>query len=142
MGRIGFWQLLLDDNVSWWEARAINEAHDTASAAYHTAAANSAGLSELSQRLAHQSREIVMLRTALTVLVNTLRDTGVVDARLLDARLEAAMEEAMAPRAPAPKAAAPTAPALVTCIRCREHKPASATNMTADGPICDPCSYK
>ena len=43
------------------------------------------------------SREIVMLRTAITVLVNTLRDTNVIDPKLLDALLEAAFEEAAAP---------------------------------------------
>jgi hypothetical protein len=47
------------------------------------------------------------------------------------------------PPPPAAAASAPGQPAPelrpVTCIRCREAKPASTTNMTGDGPICDRC---
>ena len=141
MGRVGFWQLLLDDRISWWERDAINGAYDAAEVAVGQASANQFSIHQLQQRITQQSREIVMLRTALTVLVNTLRDTSVVDAKLLDARLEAAMEEAFPPPE-AQKAAANAPPRPLTCIRCREPKPAAQTMMSADGPICDPCSAR
>ena len=141
MGRVGFWQLLLDDRISWWERDAINGAYDAAEVAAAGAQANHSSIQQQQQRITQLSREIVMLRTALTVLVNTLRDTNVVDAKLLDARLEAAMDEAFPPPEEQ-KAVAASAPRLLTCIRCREPKPAAQTTMSADGPICDPCSAR
>jgi hypothetical protein len=143
MARIGFWQLLLDDNVSYWERNAINGAYDQAEVAQGQANANQYSIGQLQDRIGHMGREIVMLRAALTVLVNTLRDTNVVDPRLLDARLEAALEEALPPP-PAQGQAPDGQPQMrpLTCIRCREQKPASATTMTADGPVCDPCAAR
>jgi len=153
MGRIGFWQLLLDDRMSWWEAQRINEAQDAADIAAGEASAAHFRASTLESRVNAMSREIVMLRTALTVLTNTLKDSKVLDERLLDARLEAAMEEAKsanqrvdAARIPSlneietGRAAAQPVP-VITCIRCRRGVPASSTLMTADGPMCErPCS--
>jgi hypothetical protein len=141
MGRIGFWQLLLDDNVSYWERTAINGAYDQAEIAQGQANANQYSIGQLHDRIAHMGREIVMLRAAVTVLVNTLRDTNVLDPKLLDARLEAALEEALPPPPQAQPGAQPQLRPL-TCIRCREQKPASATTMTADGPVCDPCAAR
>jgi hypothetical protein len=142
MGRVGFWQLLLDDRISWWERNAINGAYDAAEIAAGHAQANQWSIGQLQQRTTQMAREIVMLRAALTVLVNTLRDTNVLDAKLLDARLEAALEEAFPP----PTENTQTAPTAqlgpLTCIRCRESKPAAQTVMSADGPICDPCSAR
>ncbi|HEU0036383.1 MAG TPA: hypothetical protein VFQ53_37480 [Kofleriaceae bacterium] len=140
MGRIGFWQLLLDNNISWWERDSINGAYDQAEIAMGQANANAFSLQQLGDRVQQMGREIIMLRAALTVLVNTLRDTNVIDPKLLDARLEAAMEEAFPPPPPQAAAgnAAPQIPPL-TCIRCRQQRPASGTSMTADGPVCDAC---
>ncbi len=141
MSRIGFWQLLLDDKISYWERDAINSARDQADIAVGQAEANAYSMGQMSERMTRMSREIIMLRAAVTVLVKTLRDTHVLDPKLLDARLEAALEEATAP--PEPQAAvdagqpAPIRP--ITCIRCRESKVPSATTMTGDGPICDSC---
>jgi hypothetical protein len=139
-GRIGFWQLLLDDKISYWERNAINGAYDVADLAAGQASAAAFNAARAQQRIDQLSREIVMLRAAVTVLVNTLRDTGVVDARLLDARLEAALEEATAPPQQAPQPA--PAQTFLICLRCREQKPASTTTMTADGPMCDPCAVR
>jgi hypothetical protein len=143
VGRIGFWQLLLDDKVSSWEASAINSAHDAADKAQLASLELSAQVGALQGRVAGLSREVIMLRAALTVLANTLKDTGVLDERLLDARLEAAVEEALAPPEPAarPIEAAPAATAVrrTVCLRCRNSVPASSTSMTADGPVCDRC---
>ncbi len=69
----------------------------------------------------------------MTVLVNTLRDTNVVDPHVLELRLQAALEEA----APPPQEA--KAPNTVTCIKCRQQVPAASTTMTGDGPMCDRC---
>lgn len=139
MGKIGFWQLLLDDRMSWWEAQRINEASDAAEIAQHQANNASFRASQLQARVDALSREVVMLRTAVTVLVHTLKDTDVIDDRLLDARLEAALDEAFAP--PEPARVAPEAPEArrLTCIKCRQNVLASTTTMTADGPMCDRC---
>jgi hypothetical protein len=136
MGRIVFWQLLLDDKLSYWEAQRINEASDAADIAQAHAFDASQASNALASRLEVMSREIVMLRTALTVLTQTLKDTKVLDERLLDARLEAAMELAFPKPAPQP---APTPPEdlLYTCLRCRKQVRAGTTLMTADGPVCE-----
>lgn len=150
MGRIGFWQLLLDDRMSYWEAQKINSATQAAEVAMDVAEAAQYASTNQQARLDNLAREVVFLRTALTVLVKTLKDSNVLDERLLDARLEAAIEEANAalPRLPTgptsmnevfaqAKQAAPAH--LLTCIRCRTQVPASSTLMTQDGPICERC---
>jgi hypothetical protein len=78
-----------------------------------------------------------MLRAAVTVLVNTLRDTKVLDAQLLDARLDAAIEDALRP--PEPAQPAVEAQPWVVCLRCRQTVQARTTTMTAEGPMCDRC---
>ncbi|HTU57474.1 MAG TPA: hypothetical protein VMF89_03555 [Polyangiales bacterium] len=150
MGRIGFWQLLLDDRLSYWEAQRINEAQETAEYAQAAAENVQFQTGNMQTRLNNMAREVVFLRTALTVLVKTLKDSNVVDERLLDARLEAAIEEANAtlPKLPSgptsmnevfaqAKQAAPTH--LLSCIRCRNQVPAASTVMTQDGPMCERC---
>ena len=150
MGKIGFWQLLLDDRLSWWEAQRINEAHDAADLAQGVADAAQYKSFNNETRINNLGREVVFLRTALTVLVKTLKDANVLDERLLDARLEAAMEEAASAL---PKQ--PTGPTSMnevlahgqqgavvtklTCVRCRNQVAASSTLMTADGPMCERC---
>lgn len=147
MTRIGFWQLVLDDRLSWWEAKRINEAADAADLAGAQAETAHYATMNLATRMQAMSREIIMLRTAITVLVQTLKDTNVVDEKLLDARLEAAMEAAVPP--PVAHIASPFAAGgqpsaaegsrLYTCLRCRQQVPASSTLMTADGPVCERC---
>jgi hypothetical protein len=136
MGRIGFWQLLLDDKLSYWEAQRINDAHDAADIAQaHAFDANQASRT-LASRLDLMSREIVMLRTALTVLTQTLKDAKAIDEGVLDARLEAAIELAF-PKPPPQPAQVPAAELLYTCLRCRKQVQAGTTLMTADGPVCE-----
>ena len=146
MGRIGFWQLLLDDRLSYWEAQRINESYDAAEIAQAHASDARADLTVLARRVEGMSREIIMLRTALTVLTKTLKDTQTVDEKLLDARLAAAMEEAFPPPtpqlSPAEKAAQQArelAERRYTCLKCRQSVLASTTSMTPDGPVCDRC---
>ncbi len=150
MGRIGFWQLLLDDRVSYWEAQRINSAYDAADIAQGVAEAAQSKSYSNETRISNLGREIVFLRTALTVLVKTLKDGNVLDERLLDARLEAAMEEAAAslPKLPTgptsmnevlhQNLASPVTTKL-TCVRCRNQVAASSTLMTGDGPMCERC---
>ncbi len=57
MPKIGFWQLLLDDRVSWWEAQAINSASDQADIAAGQASANAFSIDQLQNRVAQLSRE-------------------------------------------------------------------------------------
>jgi hypothetical protein len=136
MGRIGFWQLLLDDKVSYWEAQRINEASDDAEIAQQFAADAHRAASSAAMRIDMMGREIVMLRTALTVLTKTLKDTKVLDEQLLDARLEAAMEEAFPKPVPQPPPI-PASEIRYTCMRCRKQVAAGTTLMTADGPVCE-----
>lgn len=139
MGRIGFWQLLLDDRMSYWEAQKINEAHEVAQQAVYAAESGAHGQQVLHERINSLSREVVMLRTAITVLVRTLKDTKVVDEGLLDARLDAAIEEATARDTAPVEPAKPAWDGLITCLRCRQRVPAASTVMTAEGPMCDRC---
>ncbi|MDX2092339.1 MAG: hypothetical protein SFX73_31030 [Kofleriaceae bacterium] len=138
MGRIGFWQLLLDDKVSYWEAQKINGASDAADRAgsYAYAAQQSADQSHL--RINQLSREVVMLRTALTVLTQTLKDSGVLNEEVLDARLENAMERAF-PTPPPQPVPVPHSELRYTCIKCRQQVLATTTLMTGDGPMCERC---
>jgi hypothetical protein len=76
MARIGFLQLLLDDRMSVWEAERINDAHDAADVAQADAAGAQHQVEQLRRRVDAMSREIIMLRTAPTVLTNTLKDTS------------------------------------------------------------------
>jgi hypothetical protein len=136
MRQIGFWQLLLDNRLSYWEAQRINEAYEDSESAYQNAADAQRAAASAATRIDMMSREIVMLRTALTVLTQTLKDAKLVDEKLLDARLEAAMDEAF----PKPEAKAPAVPAAeipYTCLRCRKQVAAGTTIMTADGPVCE-----
>jgi hypothetical protein len=137
MAHIGFWQLLLDDKVSYWEAQKINETHAHADAAFTAAVEIGDRVGEAARRINQLSREVIMLRAAVTVLVNTLRDTKVLDPQLLDARLDAAIEDALRPPEPA-RPAAGSRP-WVVCLRCRQTVQAQTTTMTAEGPMCDRC---
>jgi hypothetical protein len=138
MGRIGFWQLLLDDKLSYWEAQRINEAADAADIAHAAAADAQYSIASAQNRMDALSREVIMLRTALTVLTKTLKDTKVLDDKLLDARLEAAMEEVFPRPEPVP-AQPPPGERPYVCLRCRQTVPARTTTMTADGPVCERC---
>lgn len=134
----GFWSYLLYD----YDTRRHHEVLDAVEGAQF-AADRAASLAvvrntTLEQRLEQMNREIVMLRTVVAVLAQTLKDTDVIDDRLLDARLEAALDEALAPQAAAESPEPEGAP-MVVCRRCNQRVPASTTTMTADGAMCDRC---
>ena len=140
MGRIGFWQLLLDDKLSYWEAQRINEASDDAEIAQQNAADAHRAAMSVAARIDMMGREIIMLRTALTVLTQTLADAKVIDQQQLDARLSAAIE-AVFPKPPPQSPPIPASQIRYTCLRCRQQVAAGTTLMTADGPVCErPCA--
>jgi hypothetical protein len=131
MARIGFFQALFDDQMSWGEAAAINQATGRADAAMEQGNMLGSTIGALQGRVNAQAREIKTLRSLIGVLAGVLRDTGVVDADVLDYRLEAALEEA---------AEAAAAPAQVTCLRCGKQFPQQQTTLTEMGTMCDRCA--
>ena len=143
MSRMGFWQLLLDDKVSTWEARRIDAATEGAEIAQAHAVDAQFALRGMAGRFEALGREVIMLRTAVTVLTRTLANAKLLDVAALDQALADALEAAY-PTPPDPaQAAARAAEELssrrYTCIRCRQDVLASTTSMTADGPVCDRC---
>lgn len=136
MARIGFFQALLDDQMSWAERHAINDAHDRADAATIASADAAVAVALLQRRVTEQRKELEKVRTALSVLCQVLRDTKVLDAQLLDYRLEAAMDELEEEDG---TGATKPAPQLTTCSRCEIHIPVTNTVVTASGTVCDSC---
>ena len=129
MARVGFFQMLLDDDMSWGEMAAINSAHDQAQAALDQGAMIGASVGMLQQRLAAQAKEIRTLKALVGVLAGVLRDTGVVDGDILDYRLEAALEEAAEEKVE-----------VVTCLQCGRQVPKNRTTITGAGLVCDACA--
>jgi hypothetical protein len=121
MARIGFFQALLDDDMSWGERDAINSAHDRADAAAMASADAAYAVSLLQRRLTEQRKELDKVRTA---------------PKLLDYRLEAAMDELE--EADGTGETKP-APQLTTCSRCEVHIPVTNTVVTDAGTVCDSC---
>ncbi len=102
--------------------------------------------------LRRQAQEILRLRAMFMGVVEVLHDKAPFD----DAELERAVQTAWAkltmppppppPRQPAamtdPYRGIPLAPVdtrTTTCIKCRRQVPATRTNITADGEVCDAC---
>lgn len=90
-------------------------------------------ITDLDTRVRAMARELVQLRTIVTVLVGTLRDLNVVDAHVLDVRMQAAFEEALGPTPP-------VGSTEVTCPRCKQLVARAQTTMTGDGVLCDRCA--
>jgi len=130
MARLGVFQALLDDQMTWAEREAIHEAHDRADAA----AIAKGDLAVLQRRVIEQRKELDKLRTALSVMCQVLGETKLLDVRLLDVRLEAEiddLEDATGETRPAPQ--------LTACARCGAHVPVTNTAMTGAGTVCDAC---
>lgn len=138
MGKVSFFTMLLDDNMSWWERDAINSAHERADAALDAASMQGQAFSRsivgMQKVIQQQATQIRMLNAAVQTLAAVLRDTNLVDPELLDARLEAAIvntEEEVA-------RAAATGPQSM-CLRCSATVPTSRTVVTETGTLCDSC---
>ena len=130
MARIGFFETLLSDDISFRERSAINSAQDSADAALHQGEMLGTSIGALQRTVLAQGRELHNLRAAIAVLVQTLADTGAVDAQVLDYRLEAALDEAEQESEAAP---------LVMCVGCSTQLAQDRTNVTELGLMCDRC---
>jgi hypothetical protein len=131
MPRLGFFDILSDDALSWREAQAINHAHDAADTALAQADIHAQSIGEMRAMLRAQARELAMLRAAMGVLAGLLRDNGLVDPKVLDYRLEAAMDDGAAEHEESVSSA--------VCLRCSTELPLAQTVMTENGPVCDRC---
>jgi hypothetical protein len=85
-------------------------------------------------RLARQQDEIVRLRAMLMGVVEVLHAKAPFDDAELDAAVRAAHARLSAPPTPAQRAAETT-----ICSRCQRTVLVSATNITANGVVCDGC---
>jgi class 3 adenylate cyclase len=132
MARIGFFEMLLDDDMSWGERDAINDAHDAAETARSVSDELGGRLDDLGATVAEQKREIARLRAALRVLATILCERGLVESSQLDRQLEAAMAKAVER---SKEAFAET----IACPRCGEPVPPQQTVMTAQGLMCQRC---
>jgi len=133
MARIGFFEMLVNDDVSWLERNAINSAHDRADAALNQGEMLGASIGALQRTIQAQQTEIRGLKAALSVLAHVLEDAGVVDRKVLDYRIEAAIEEAQEAAAEA------RGGETVPCVGCNAQVPKSRSNVTELGLMCDRC---
>jgi hypothetical protein len=124
--------MLLDNDMSWNERDAINDAHDSAETARSRSDELGGRVDDLGATVAEQKREIARLRAALRVLATILCERGLVESSQLDLRLEAAMAEAVER---SKEAFAET----IACPRCGQPVPPRLTVMTEQGLMCDRC---
>lgn len=135
MGRVSFFTMLVDDNMSWIERDAINSAHDRADSAMEVARIQGdtfgQAIASMQRTINTQNKQLKLLGAAIGVLAAVLRDNNLVDPEILDARLEAAVlntEEEIV-------ATARTS----TCLKCSRQVPSAQTVMTELGIVCDRC---
>jgi hypothetical protein len=93
-----------------------------------------------------QNQEILRLRAMLMAVVEVLHAKAPFDDAELDSAFNAAWTQLTAPPPPiqqsqtgAPYRGAPVPVRMVTCVRCMRQVPASQTNITASGEVCDRC---
>ena len=133
MGRIGFFEMLVHEDISWIERSAINSAHDRADAALNQGEMLGSSIGALQKTILAQQAEIASLKAALSVLAHVLEDAGVVDRKVLDYRIEAAIEDAQE------AAQAARAGETVLCVGCSTQVLKARTNLTELGMMCDRC---
>ena len=140
MSRIGFWETLFDDNISWREASAINEAHDAISVMRTATVSDQAAAHSQIQKLfaldRAQSQKLERMAATIDVLTELLLESGTLDRGALSSRvLERLKETEDAAKEKADKG--PT----IQCAQCFKPVAASATQITACGTICERCYY-
>jgi hypothetical protein len=135
MGRVSFFTMMVDDNMSWVEQTAINGAYDRADAAMEVAAAQGdafgQAIASMQRTIVQQQNQLKLMSSMIGVLAAVLRDNGVVDPDILDARLEAAIENA--------QEEIKQETDNVMCMRCSTLQPKARTNVTELGVVCDRC---
>lgn len=112
------------------------------------------GMTQLGAIVQRQGQEILWLRAVVAGLVEVLHARSPFDSAELEGAVQSAWKELTAPPPP-PSPPAPTmtdpyrgmpvAPTasperLVLCPQCGRHVPASKTNITEHGEVCDACS--
>jgi len=133
MSRLGFFDVLANDDLSLQEADAINRAAGRADAALQQGTMLGESIGDLRKQLARQQEEIRTLRTVLAVLGRVLEEAGVVDAKVLDYRIEAAIEEARE------QSRERQARETKMCVGCSLDFPVGRLNVTEYGDMCDGC---
>ena len=131
MPKLSFWDTLLDDDISWREAGAINSAHDRADVARAEVEGANLRIDRLEQLCARQRTELGQLRTALDTLMTMLAEQGGLDREIFGYRLEAAIENA--------RERAQQAASTVTCDGCQEAVARTSTTITGSGVLCPRC---
>jgi hypothetical protein len=131
VGKISFWDTLIDDDVSWLDASAINAATDQAEV--NRSAIEDAGfrIGKLEQVVARQRTELGQLRAALDTVLHMLADAGAIDREIFGYRLEAAIENA--------RERAQQVADTATCTGCGGQVARASTTFTATGLLCARC---
>lgn len=141
MSKIGFWETFFDDNISWREASAINEAHDAISMLQTADAMGDINTSRQVQKLfaldRAQSRQLQRMAATIDVLTELLIETGGIDKGELSSRVLSRVKQIEAAETEETRKG-PTA----QCSRCSTSVPASRTQITELGTVCDRCYYK
>lgn len=132
MGKIGFWETLIDDDLSWREASAINDAYDKAEQARSDIEDAGFRIDKLEQVVAKQRTELAQLRQALDTLLHMLAEKELVDREIFGYRLEAAIENA--------RERAQQVVDNVACQGCGRIVPRGSTTITTNGTLCPRCA--
>ena len=131
MAKIGFWETLIDDDISWREASALNDADAKAESAQADAESAHHRIDRLEQVVSRQRIELGQLRAAVDTLLHMLAEHGAVDREIFGYRLEAAIENA---RERAQQVADTT-----TCTGCGQQVARASSTITGDGVLCPSC---
>jgi hypothetical protein len=114
---------------------------------------NADSVEELYKRLRELQGQFKLLATTTGVLLDMLEERGLLDEGEVHRRVDEAMRPPAPPETPSPPPVmsgdpyrggpASHAPIETTqCVRCGKTVRLQATNLTGDGPVCDPCFAK
>ena len=140
----------------WADRRAINRNAEDLSYVEADVSFLQAAVQRQGQEILRQGEELLRLRAMLMGVVEVLHTRAPFDDAELERAVQAAWMQLTAPPPPPPPPppassmtdpyrgipAAATAPPvrLVMCTRCGRQVPASKTNITEHGEVCDACS--
>ena len=131
MSKISFWDTLVHDDVSLFEADAINASHDAAEVAQASAESAHQRIERLEQLVGRQRTEVGQLRAAVDTLLHMLAEHGAIDREIFGYRLEAAIENA--------RERAQQAAAMTVCSGCAAQVARASTTITVGGVLCPRC---
>jgi hypothetical protein len=133
MDRVGFFESMFTD-LSARERELFDQAAEGISALQTSSVGTAEQVNKLFRLDVQQGEELERLRLTVQVLVDVLVDTLGLDPKVLEYRLEAALEEAAARRAESEAAGK-----MLNCAFCEASVPATRTNITESGTLCDGC---